>query len=119
MGLKRYCPPPYNRVRTPLERAAQASDLREVQRLLASGADPSDRGGVFGSPLNAAASRYHNGDVIRALITGGANANGRGQEGSSCWASPLLYAASMGDLENTQALFDSGAAILPGSLVYS
>jgi len=100
--------------RTPLEKAAQAADVTEVQRLLASGADPNDRGGVFGSPLNAAASRNHNAEIIRALLTAGANPNGRGEEGNTCWASPVLSAAAMGDLENTRTLLDSGAAI-PGS----
>ena len=97
--------------RTPMEKAAQAGDVAEVQRLLASGADPNDRGGAFGSPLNAAALRSHNADVLRALLTAGANPNGRGEEGNTCWASPLLYAASVGDLENTRTLLDSGAAI--------
>jgi ankyrin repeat protein len=97
--------------RTPLESAVQAADVKEVQRLLASGADPNDRGTVYGSPLNAAASRQHNVDVIKALIAAGANPNGRGEEGNTCWASPLLSAAAMGDLDNTRTLLDSGAAI--------
>jgi len=79
--------------------------------LLASGADPNDRGGVFGSPLNAAASRSHNAGVIRTLLTAGANPNGRGEEGNGCWASPLLYAASMGDIEDTRTILDAGAGI--------
>lgn len=77
--------------------------------MLASGADPNDRGGVSGSPLNAAASRNHNTEVIRALLAAGADPNGRGEEGSSCWLSPLFHAASMGDLENTRTLLDLGA----------
>lgn len=97
--------------RTPLEKAAQAGDVTEVQRLLASGDDPNDRGGVYGAPLNAAASREHNTPVVRALLTAGANPNGRSQEGNSCWQSPLGYAASMGDLENARVLLDSGAAV--------
>ena len=97
--------------RTPLEKAAQAADVGEVQRLLASGADPNDLGAVYGSALNAAASRQHNADVIKALIAAGANPNGREEEGNICWASPLRSAAAMGDLENTRTLLDSGAAI--------
>jgi ankyrin repeat protein len=97
--------------RTPLEKAAQAADLAEVQRLLAFGADPNDRRAACGSPLNAAASRANNAEVIRALVKAGANPNGRGQEGSACWSSPLQSAASLADLENTRALLDSGAAI--------
>lgn len=98
-------------MRTPLEKAAQAGDLLEVQRLLASGADPNNRGGAYGSPLNSAALRDHNAEVIRTLIAAGANPNGRGEEGKTCWASPLLYAASMGDVENTRTLLDSGATV--------
>ena len=96
--------------RTPLEKAAQAGDVAEVQRLLASGADPNDRGGVFGAPLTAAASRNQNADVIQVLLKAGANPNGRG-EGNACWATPLFYPASMGDLENLRVLLDSGASI--------
>jgi len=97
--------------RTPLEKAAQAADITEVRRLLASGTDPNERDGVFGSPLNAAAGRNGNAAVIRALLAAGANPNGRGDEDHMCWSPPLLTAASMGDLENTQTLLDSGAAI--------
>lgn len=97
-------------MRTPLERAAQTGDLAEVQRLLASGADP-NRGSVFGSPLNSAVIRSHNAEVIRALIAAGANPNGRGEEGNRCWASPILSATSIGDLENTRTLLDSGATL--------
>jgi hypothetical protein len=54
--------------RTPMEKAAQAGDVAEVQRLLASGADPNDHGGAFGSPLNAAALRNHNADVAFNVV---------------------------------------------------
>jgi ankyrin repeat protein len=66
---------------------------------------------VFGSPLNAAASRKDNVEVIRILLTAGANPSGRGQEGTTCWADPLSYAASMGAIENTRVLLDAGAWI--------
>jgi ankyrin repeat protein len=94
--------------RTPLEKAATAGNLNEVRRLLASGADPNDRDAIYGSPLNAAASRNGNAEVIRALVAAGANPNGRAEE---CWLAPLIRAASMGDLENTRALLDAGAAV--------
>lgn len=97
--------------RTPLERAAQAGNLNEVQQLLAHGADPNDRNGVFGSPLNSAAGRNGNAKVIRTLLSAGANPNGRGQEGNTCWASPLWTAASRPDLENLRTLLDSGAVV--------
>jgi ankyrin repeat protein len=97
--------------RAPLERAAQEGDAAEVSRLLASGADPNDRGGVFGSPLDAAALRKNNVEVIRILLTAGANPNGRDQEANQCWTGPLSSAASMGAIENTRVLLDAGASI--------
>src|SRR5579863_3192767 len=63
-------------MRTSLERAAAAGDLVRVRQLLASGADPNDRSGVFGSPLNSAVLRNDNAGVIRALISAGADPNG-------------------------------------------
>jgi hypothetical protein len=86
--------------RAPLERAAQEGNAAEVKRLLPSGANPNDRGDVFGSPLTAAASRQDNVEVIRLLLAAGANPNGRGKEGNRCWADPLSSAASMGAAEN-------------------
>ncbi len=97
--------------RSLLEKAVQERDLAEVTRLLDSGADPNDRGGVYGSPLYAAASRGDNVEVIRMLVSAGANPHGRGQEGNRCWGSPLLHAASSGAVENTRALLDAGASI--------
>jgi ankyrin repeat protein len=98
-------------LRTPLERAAQEGAAAEVKRLLASGADPNDRGGVFGSALTAAAWRERNVEVIRILLAAGAKPNGRGKEGDRCWADPLSNAASMGDIENARVLLDAGASI--------
>jgi ankyrin repeat protein len=97
--------------RAPLERAAQEGNAAEVKRLLASGVNPNDRGGLFGSPLTAAALREDNVEVIRILLAAGANPNGRGKEGDRCWADPLSNAASMGAIENTRVLLDAGASI--------
>jgi ankyrin repeat protein len=97
--------------RTPLEKAAQAGDSAEVRQLLASGADPNDRNGALGSALNAAALRHDNAQVIGALIAAGSDVDGRGQQGNSCWISPLHMTASTGDIENIQALLDSGARV--------
>jgi ankyrin repeat protein len=108
--------PSHQDMRTPLDKAAQAGDLAEVQTLLASGADPNDRGSASGSPLNFATARNHNAAVIRTLIAAGANPNGRGAEGNICWSPPILGATSMGDLENTRALLDSGAAVIAGAV---
>lgn len=97
--------------RTPLEKAAQEGDAAELQRLLASGSNPNDRSGVFGSPLNAAAVRTDNIEVIRILLAAGANPNGRDEDGNRCWADPLSNAASVGSIENTRVLLDAGASI--------
>ena len=96
-------------LRTPLEKAAQAGNAAEVRRLLHSGADPNDREGVFGAPLNAAAIRPHNAEVIAALLAAGANPNGRGREGNKSWAPPLYHAAVYSDVENTRMLLEAGA----------
>jgi len=97
--------------RTPLEKASQDGDLAEVRRLLASGADPNDRAGVFGCPLNAAALHAHNAGIVRALLAAGANPNGRGDEGNACWASPLFQAVSSNEIENARVLLDAGASL--------
>jgi ankyrin repeat protein len=99
--------------RRPLEKAAQESDVAEVRRLLASGADPNDRGGMIGSPLNAAAMGRNNVEVIRVLLAAGANPNGRADEGQGCWVAPLWLAAGAGEVENTRALLDAGASLNP------
>lgn len=99
--------------RGPLERAAQAGDVSEIKRLLASGADPNEPKSIFGSPLNFAAMRSDNSEIIRLLLAAGANPNGRGEEGASCWLPPLWTAASWGDIENTRTLLEGGASIKP------
>jgi ankyrin repeat protein len=99
--------------RTPLEKAAQAGDPSDVKQLLTAGADPNDRAGLFGSPLDAAASRQDNVEVIRLLLAAGANPNGRPAEGDRCWSSPLFQAASLGDVKNTRALLEAGASVQP------
>jgi ankyrin repeat protein len=79
------------------------------KRLLASGADPN--AGAYGTPLNAAALRNGNAEIIRALIAAGAKPDGRGEVGNACWVSPLAHAAWNGDVENARALLDAGASL--------
>ena len=100
---------PHKDDRPPLAKAAQEGDLAEVQRLLAAGADPNAR-----SPwcaLCLAASHPVNTDVIRALISAGANPNGPTPDARNCWVPPLVMAASSGNLDNTRALLDAGAPV--------
>ena len=98
-------------LRTPLEKAAQQGNLAAVKKLLASGVDPNDQEGIFGAPLNAAVMRKDNVEIIRTLVVAGANPNGRAPDGTRCWPSPLIQAASMDDMENTQALLAAGASV--------
>jgi ankyrin repeat protein len=97
--------------RTALERASMNGDAAEVKRLLATGADANERSGIYGSPLNAAAGRQGNAEVLRLLLAAGANPNGRGKEGQGCWAPPLFTAAGSHDLENTRTLLEAGASV--------
>jgi len=97
--------------RHPLEKAAQEGDAPEVKRLLAAGADPNDKG-VFGAPLNAAAMHRNNVEIIHLLLTAGADPNGPHEQGQACWAPPLIHAAPT-DLENTRALLEAGASVVP------
>jgi ankyrin repeat protein len=98
-------------LRSPFEKAAQEGNVAEVKRLLAAGADPNDRGGVFGSPLTAAAFGNSNVETIQTLLSAGANPNGREPAGNKCWASPLWHVALDGDVESARALLDAGASI--------
>jgi hypothetical protein len=84
---------------TQLEKPAQEGDLEAVKRLLASGIDPNDGGGMFGAPLNSAALWRTTSKSSRALVAAGANPNGRSQDGAGCWAA--------------RALLESGASIKP------
>jgi ankyrin repeat protein len=97
--------------RSALEKAALEGDAAGVKRLLAAGADPNDRNGIYGSPLNAAASRTGNSEIIQLLLAAGANPNGRRDEGRACWVPPVMHAASLGDVGNTQAFLDAGASL--------
>jgi len=93
---------------TPLTRAAGAGDAREVQALLAQGADPNEMDGAGGSPLIAAA-RGGRVDVMRVLIKGGADVNRRDVRFSH-WT-PLVYAIHKRQDAAARLLLDSGADV--------
>ena len=97
--------------RTPLEQAAAEGKVYEVRRLLASGADPNDHGGTWSWPLESAAERPHNSEVIRALVAAGANPNTRGLEDYEGYDSPLYRAVVIEDVDNARALLEAGASV--------
>ena len=93
---------------TPLTRAAGAGDVREVQALLAQGADPDEMDGAGGSALVAAARGGHVA-VMRALIDGGADVDRRDVRFSR-WT-PLIHALHTRQDAATLLLLDSGAEV--------
>jgi len=93
---------------TPLTHAAGAGDGREVQALLAQGADPNEMDGAGGSALIAAARGGHV-DVMRALIAGGADVNRRDVRFSH-WT-PLVHAIHKRQAAAVRLLLDSGADV--------
>src|SRR5580692_5898524 len=96
--------------RTPLERAAAGGNVDEVRRILASGSDPNAHGETWTWPLEAAAERPHNAEVIRALLAAGANPDPRGIE-DYVGDSPLYRAVVIEDVDNARALLEAGASI--------
>jgi len=60
-------------LRALIEKALQARDKQEVERLLASDVDPNDKHGTFGSPLNAAVFSEGNSEIMQLLLAVEAN----------------------------------------------
>lgn len=96
--------------RTPLERAAAEGRIDEVRQMLAAGSDPNAHGETWTTPLEAAAERPHNAEVIRALLGAGANPNPDGVEDYEGFDSPLYRAVVIEDLDNARALLEAGAS---------
>ena len=93
---------------TPLTRAAGRGDVREVQALLAQGADPNETDGAGGSALTAAAREGHV-DVMRVLIKGGADVNQRDARFTR-WT-PLVHAIHKRQDAAARLLLDAGAEV--------
>jgi ankyrin repeat protein len=75
----------------PLVRAAAKGDDREVERILARGTDPNEADSSGWTALHAAATRNHV-DVVRRLLSSGADVDARTEDG----VTPLLNAACAG-----------------------
>src|SRR5579862_1701692 len=97
---------------TVLHLAASNNRVSAAEALLDAGAEVNTRGyeGNLGqcTPLNLATfSGAHNLDVVRLLLSRGADPNARSSAGSS----PLAAAAEHGEREICEALIDAGAVV--------
>jgi ankyrin repeat protein len=79
--------------------------------MLASGSDPNVHGATWTWPLQAAAERPHNSEVIRTLLSAGANPNPDGVEDYEGGDSPLYRAVVIEDVDNARALLEAGASV--------
>lgn len=112
---------------TALYQAARAGHADAVERLIEAGADP-DLANSFGSTAAHVAARYGHVEVIRALGRAGADldlrnrgidagmrplgsATGSLARGDVPGATPLMRAASAGQLEAAKALVEAGATL--------
>ncbi len=93
---------------TPLTRAARTGDTRQVQALLARGANPDEIDGAGGTALMAAAREGHI-DAMRILIKGGADVNRRDRRFTR-WT-PLVHAIHKRQDAAARLLLDSGAEV--------
>jgi ankyrin repeat protein len=93
---------------TPLTRAAATGDTRQVEALLAQGANPDEIDGAGGTALMAAAREGHV-DAMRILIKGGADVNRRDRRFTR-WT-PLVHAIHKRQDAAARLLLDSGAEV--------
>lgn len=89
-----------------LNAAAFAGNLAEVERLLASGADPSSKDGDAYTPLHEASQVGH-AEIVQRLIAAGANVEAKDRWGCS----PLHEAARFGQDAVCKVLLECGAPI--------
>ena len=112
---------------TALYQASRAGRTDAVERLLAAGADV-DLENSFGSTPVHVAARYGHADVIRALARAGADLDRRNRgiqagmrplggatanlaRGDTPGATPLMRAASAGQIDAVRALVEAGATL--------
>ena len=97
----------HSSVAGPLHEAVRSGDAEEVDRLLASGEDPSEVDFLAGSPLHIAALKGHT-DLIDRLAEAGADPHaiefGNG-------STPLHWAALTGQTQAVERLLNQGAEI--------
>jgi ankyrin repeat protein len=91
---------------TPLHKAVEASNLAEVQRLLAAKADPNALNRYRVSPLGIAVLNGHTA-IATALLAAGADANAVLGEGEPV----MLTAARLGNVELVRALITAGGDV--------
>jgi cytohesin len=92
---------------TPLMHAARAGNVEAVRMLLLAGAQVNARESWNGQcPLHWAAAEGH-GQVVEALIEGGADIRQRSMAGTT----PLLFAVRKGDTRSVNALLAAGADV--------
>jgi hypothetical protein len=85
--------------------AAEAGDVNEVKRLLVQGADPNfETGPKCATPILIAAHRGYT-DVVRILISTGANINKQNTDGLT----PLMAASMSGHVETLTVLCENNA----------
>lgn len=96
-----------------LTRAARLGDIKEVELLLASGADPNAHDG-YGLPALQYAASFNRAEVAAALLKNGADPNELRvlpPHQSSDPATALQYAADRGNAQITSLLIASGAKV--------
>jgi ankyrin repeat protein/glyoxylase-like metal-dependent hydrolase (beta-lactamase superfamily II) len=91
---------------TPLQRAAFHSDVGEVKRLLAAGADAKQPNAYGVTPL-ALAAETGNADIIKLLLAAGADVESPSGEGQTA----LMSVARTGNVEAAQLLIKRGANV--------
>jgi ankyrin repeat protein len=97
--------PPDLSLQPPLHRAARRSDLTEVQRLLAQGAEVDARNARGDTALMIAAGRGHV-DIVRSLLAAGADVQAENGVGETAW----VLAVTLNENDETVAALRAAGA---------